>query len=124
VKELRDKVLVFIEDDSSVADALVEWFKRHNQIKHFTSAEQAIAGSSELSGVDAFIVDYLLPGMNGVDLYKTLHPQFPQSKFILVTGEVNAEIAQTGCDLGMDALILKPFDLRILEQNIVDLVTI
>jgi DNA-binding NarL/FixJ family response regulator len=61
--------------------------------------------------------------MNGAELFARLRGHFPQARFILITGEMNYEVAENNRQLGWDALILKPFDFGILEDNISVLVT-
>ena len=53
-----------------------------------------------------------------IELFKHLQPEFPTAKYILITGEMSYEMAESTRQLGFDALILKPFDFMILEDNI------
>jgi DNA-binding NarL/FixJ family response regulator len=57
-----------------------------------------------------------------VELFQYLRLRFPQAKYILITGEMNYEMADNTRKLGPDALMLKPFDFTILEDNISTLV--
>jgi AmiR/NasT family two-component response regulator len=50
--------------------------------------------------------------------------QFPIAKFILITGEMSYDMVEKTRQLGLDALMLKPFDARILEDNISGLLSI
>jgi YesN/AraC family two-component response regulator len=62
--------------------------------------------------------------MDGVELFMKLREQFPAAKFILITGEMSYDMVEKTRQLGLDALMLKPFDARILEDNISGLLSI
>jgi len=49
--------------------------------------------------------------------------KFPKAKFILITGEMSLDMVEKTRELGVDALMLKPFDARILEDNISNLLS-
>jgi DNA-binding NtrC family response regulator len=118
LRRIKDQRLVIVEDDVSIKQALDDFFSGQNTVIAFTSAEDALAAEAALGDVSVFIIDYKLPGMDGGELFRYLRGRFPGSKFILITGEMNYEVAENNRQLGWDALILKPFDFSILEDNI------
>lgn len=122
-KQLADTNIVIVEDDVLISQSLVDYFGLSNQVHTFNAAELAIEALPQLGKVDIFIIDYRLPGINGIELFKQLRPSHPHSKFICISGEMSLELAQDAHRLGFDALILKPFDFTILEKNILNLIT-
>jgi DNA-binding response OmpR family regulator len=123
LRRIKDQVLAIIEDNAQIKDSLADYFGGQNKVVAFSSAEEALAAASGLGDVQVFIIDYKLPGMDGSELFSRLRAQFPGAKYILITGEMNYEVAETNRELGWDALILKPFDFGILEDNISVLVS-
>jgi DNA-binding NtrC family response regulator len=123
LRRIKDQVLAVVEDNSQIKESLADYFGDQNQVLAFSSAEEAIAADAELGGVRVFIIDYKLPGMTGSELFGRLRSRYPGAKYILITGEMNYEVAETNRELGWDALILKPFDFGILEDNISVLVS-
>jgi two-component system response regulator YesN len=117
-RRIKDQNLVIVEDDPFISEALETFFKDQNKIKTFGNAEDALAAKADLKDVGVFILDYKLPAMNGIELFKHLQPEIPTAKYILITGEMSYEMADSTRQLGFDALILKPFDFMILEDNI------
>ena len=111
-----------MEDDSFVSEALDAHFKASNQVRIFPSAEEAMGAEESFADVNVFIIDFQLPGKNGIELFQHLRLRFSRAKYILITGEMNYETADNTRKLGPDALILKPFDFSILEDNICTLV--
>lgn len=118
LRRIKDQVLAIVDDNSEIQESLAEYFGQQNKVLSFPSAEAVLAAEAQLSDVQVFIIDYKLPGMTGTELFARLRSRFPSAKYILITGEMNYEVAETNRELGWDALILKPFDFGILEDNI------
>jgi DNA-binding NtrC family response regulator len=56
------------------------------------------------------LLDYKMPGMNGVDLYKQLRPIQPQMVAIMITAYAGSEGAQAARDAGTWRVLRKPVD--------------
>ncbi|MCE0498286.1 MAG: response regulator [Methylacidiphilales bacterium] len=123
LRQVKDQGIVIVEDDTYISESLDEFFKPRNTVQIFGSAEEALAAEATLNNVNVFIIDYKLPGKNGVELFQYLRTKFPAAKYILITGEMNYELAESTRQLGFDAAILKPFDYAILEDNISGLIS-
>src|ERR1700722_3483854 len=117
-RQIKDQDIVIVEDDAYISESLDEFFKPRNTVRVFGSAEEALAVEASFESVDVFIIDYKLPAKNGIELFQYLRVKFTTAKYILITGEMNYELAENTRKLGFDALILKPFDYTILEDNI------
>jgi DNA-binding NtrC family response regulator len=122
LRQIKEQDIVIVEDDVYIGESLNEFFKPRNTVRVFESAEDALAEEASFDCVDVFIIDYKLPGKNGVELFQYLRVKFPTAKYILITGEMNYELAERTRKIGFDALILKPFDYTILEDNISGLI--
>ena len=113
-----------VEDDPSISEALDALLREKNVVQTFGSAEDALEASTQFTGVGVFIIDYKLPGKNGIELFHELRALFPAAKFIMITGEMSYGMVEKTRQLGFDALMLKPFDARILEDNICGLLSV
>jgi two-component system response regulator GlrR len=122
-RQIKDQRLVIVEDDPFISESLGIYFGDRNTVKTFASGEEAIAAEADLKDINVFIFDYKLPGKDGIELFQYFRAKFPAAKFILITGEMSYEMAETTRTLGLDALILKPFDFTILEDNISGLIS-
>jgi two-component system response regulator GlrR len=123
-RQIKDQSIVVIEDDPYIGGALDAFLGEKNIVQTFISAEDALAATEHFRGVGVFIIDYRLPGKDGIELFKELREQFPIAKYILITGEMSFDMVEKTRQLGLDALMLKPFDARILEDNISGLLSI
>jgi DNA-binding NtrC family response regulator len=121
-RRIKDQRIVIVEDDASINEALDIYFSDRNKVLTFASAEAAIAAEDQFEGVNVFIMDFKLPGKDGVELFQHLRTRVPGAKYILITGEMSYDMVESTSHLGLDALILKPFDFTILEDNIAMLV--
>ena len=123
-RQIKDQSIVVVEDDPYIGGALDAFLGEKNIVQTFGSAEDALEATSHFAGVGVFIIDYRLPKMDGVELFMKLREQFPAAKFILITGEMSYDMVEKTRQLGLDALMLKPFDARILEDTISGLLSI
>jgi two-component system response regulator GlrR len=123
-RQIKDQSIVVVEDDPYIAGALDAFLGDKNIVQTFGSAEEALEAEDHFRGVGVFIIDYKLPGKDGIELFKHLQASFPAAKFILITGEMSYDMVESTRNLGIDALMLKPFDARILEDNISGLLSL
>ncbi len=122
-RQIKEQHIVIVEDDLYISQSLNDFFSGRNTVQVFASAEEALAAETGFKDVTVFILDYKLPGKDGIELFKHLRDKFAQAKYILITGEMSYEMAESTRNLGLDALILKPFDFMILEDNIAGLLS-
>jgi two-component system response regulator GlrR len=122
-RPIQDQSIVVVEDDPYIGGALDAFLGDKNVVQTFTNAEDALEAREHFRGVGVFILDYRLPGMDGIALFHELRAQFPTAKYILITGEMSLDMVEKTRELGVDALMLKPFDARILEDNISNLLS-
>jgi two-component system response regulator GlrR len=119
---LKQKTIVIVDDDPLIVDLVTSYFAPLNVVYGYSSAEFAQQMLPQLGLIDLFIIDFILPGMNGIELFQDLRPKYPTAKFICISGELNIEMAEKGSSLGFDAMMMKPFDLSMLEENALQLV--
>jgi DNA-binding response OmpR family regulator len=77
-EQIQQKVILVIEDDASVGACLVEAITQETPYMAFlvTEADHALTLLREVKP-DTILLDYLLPHMNGLDLYDYLHAHKP-----------------------------------------------
>jgi len=73
-KERGTRVVLIVEDEETISDFIVRFLEEETSYKAFSvlNASQAL----ELVNVikpDLFILDYQLPGINGLELFDRLH---------------------------------------------------
>lgn len=117
--------IVIVDDEPLIRQRLTETIA-------WSSIDCEIIGESE-NGIDAIdiiyelkpdivITDIRMPGLSGLELIEKIKPEFPDIKFILLTGYTDFKYAQTAVKLGAFDFVLKPTDeeeiLRIVDRAV------
>lgn len=114
------KILV-IEDEDRVA-ALIKkgleelGFSVTIAVDGLEGKEFSISG-----GFDLIITDILLPGMNGLELCKSIRLQLPDTPIIMLTALGTTDEKVEGFDAGANDYLVKPFEFRELYVRIREL---
>jgi two-component system response regulator GlrR len=58
---------------------------------------------------DLLVVDYKMPGMNGVEVMRRARVMRPALRVVMITGHGSPEIVDEAHAAGVDAVLLKPF---------------
>ena len=68
------KTILVVEDDEAISELITLVLSQETSYKSLAAvnASEALRLAAYLK-VDLFIIDYYLPGMNGLELYDTLH---------------------------------------------------
>ena len=70
---------------------------------------------------DVAVVDYRLPGMNGVELMAQLRRAQPPARTVLLSAYVSHEVAAAARQTGCHIVLNKPVDLPRLLETVADL---
>lgn len=104
--------ILVIDDDVVFLETLAEamkWRHRDINMKTATTAEQGL----RLLGrqrFDAVISDFLMPGLNGIDLLRECAVACPDTPVIVLTGYDLQVLEQDALDHGAYAFLRKPVD--------------
>src|ERR1041385_3267208 len=101
-----DQTIVIVDDDHAVCDALgfaleIEGYK----VRSYGSAEDAL---KDHAAADCYVVDYALPGMNGIDMIGELRAKRPSQPAIVIPGRTARSIHDQARRAGV-RVIDKPF---------------
>ncbi len=110
-QETKGKVLI-VEDDASYAEILKRVIAKNGyEINIAYDGNDGYDKSIEWKP-DVIVVDWMMPGMNGVELVKKLreHPEMKFCYVIMLTARVGTEDKITGLEAGADDFITKPVD--------------
>ena len=106
------KVLV-VEDEIDVRDLLILHLKREGyEVTAFEDSEKALAACARNS-FDLFILDWMLPGMSGLDLCKALRGNLNiKAPILMLTARADTMDKVLGLEIGADDYLTKPFEVR------------
>ncbi|MFV0269543.1 MAG: response regulator, partial [Draconibacterium sp.] len=118
----KKKTLAIVEDSSDLRFYLKENFKeRYNIIEAENGAEAWANFEKQLP--DIVISDVMIPEMNGVELCAKIksNRKTKHIPVILLTAKTDAAPVVEGYESGADAYLTKPFDFKVLESRIENL---
>lgn len=109
------KILI-VEDEEILGRNLRDFFlRRLATVRIAGSGEEAIAAVQEFSP-DLVVLDYALPGIDGLQAYDLLHSLHPQLAAILVTGHPSDALVALARGSGIAHVLVKPFSLADLDR--------
>jgi DNA-binding NtrC family response regulator len=108
--------LLFVDDEEELVSAVVERFEiRGIDGVGVTSGDEALQ-LLQREHFDVVLLDVKMPGVNGLDVLRTITRTYPDTKVILMTGHGSAEDIELGLRLGAAACLQKPVDLETLLE--------
>jgi DNA-binding NtrC family response regulator len=113
--------IVIVEDNVEANNLLRDWLKLRFTVTCFLYAESTLRILPSSQDRIVFLIDYNMPGDNGITLKKKLEPKFPNAKYVLISGLFDARLTEAGKAAGFDAMVPKPFGMPAITQKIEDL---
>jgi signal transduction histidine kinase/CheY-like chemotaxis protein len=105
---LKGKRILVLDDDDTVRHVLVESLRAHGCVVFQASSGEDALGALADIRPDLFMLDFVMPGMNGAEVARRARKLRPDQRLLIVSGYLDeVELA----DLVPDVPILKkPFD--------------
>jgi FixJ family two-component response regulator len=102
-------IVAIVDDDQAVANAIEVLMRSIGLIaKAFSSGEDFLR-SPELSRTGCLVVDFDMPKMNGLDLYKTLSGLGKEMPTVLITAYPSDDVRTRALQAGIICYLPKPF---------------
>jgi len=116
--KLKEMKMLLIDDDEWIRDSLSLFFESEGC--HLVAVETAEEGMEELKrrGYDIIIVDYRLPGMDGLDFLERIKASHPEALTILITAYGSKDVHLKASRIGVQGFIDKPFTIRTIEDSL------
>jgi len=116
---MSEKVLL-VDDEKEFLEIMAERMQaRDMTVDTCTTAEEALKKIREET-YDAIVLDFMMPGMDGMRALKEMRSMSPESQVILLTGHATIEKSVEAMKLGAADFLEKPADLAALEKKIKD----
>ncbi|MBN1821127.1 MAG: response regulator [Prolixibacteraceae bacterium] len=100
--------LIFIVEDNKIYNQLIVKFlsqKGFTNVKSFSNGEDCLRNMNLKP--DIVIQDYLLDGLNGIEVLKRAKKHYPETEFIFLSGQSSMEIAVNSMRYGAYDYIVK-----------------
>ena len=120
--KLKNLKTLLVDDDEMIRNALAMAFKSNGCcLKVYEVAEKGLQALEE-ERFDIIICDFILPGMDGLEFFKSVGNYQSHILKILISGYGNKELSSKSSRIGVHAFIQKPFSVKQLIDSLVHLV--
>jgi two-component system, OmpR family, response regulator len=109
--------ILLLEDDTVLADILVDFLEESYSVTHTFSMKEAL-NLSERNSYDLYIFDINVPDGNGITLLRELRSFADETPTIFITAFHDTKHLKDAFESGANDFIKKPFDLEELAQRI------
>ena len=104
--------ILLVDDEIEMAEAVARVLMREGYIVE--RAHEGMAGQSIAltQGFDLFILDWMLPGVTGLEICRSLRLAGKMTPVLFLTAKDTLDDRVNGLDAGADDYLVKPFELR------------
>ena len=117
--EPKPKILV-VDDEEDVREVICDYIEDIDldvQTIVASNIEEAIVKTKD-DEVALILVDYSMPGGNGIELSKRLKKILPDTNIIMITGRADKQLVIDGMRKGLNDFIEKPLDPNLFKKII------
>jgi len=116
--------LFLIEDEATLAKNIARYLERHGwDVEIAATAEDALQRIAGV-GPDVIMLDFNLPGMDGLAALAILRERDPLARIVMLTGHASVQLAVDAMKAGTSEFITKPVVLadllRVLDRLVKD----
>lgn len=101
--------LLFAEDEVAMSEAVTDILTYHHYIVDSVYDGLTALEYARAEKYDGIILDIMMPGMNGIEVLKTLRKEGNKTPVLLLTAKSEIEDRIEGLDAGADDYLPKPF---------------
>jgi len=113
------KVLIVEDDPVSAKKLEHDLVNLGASVKLFSNGTDALDHLNYNRGYELLIVDLKLPDMSGIQFIRSFRQSNITTNIIIISGTINREIFQKTYGLGIEDILVKPYDLERLKRHII-----
>lgn len=115
---IRKAKVLLVDDEEEFIITLSERLRARNlDVTAVTRGEQAIE-LVDSEDFDAVVLDFAMPGMDGIETLKRIKQRHPDTEIIMLTGQGSVQKGVQAIKLGADDFLEKPVELSTLLAKI------
>ena len=120
--KLKNKKILLVDDDEWIRDSLTLYFDTEGcQMIAVETAEEGMELLKQ-QDYDIILLDYKLPGIDGLTFSREIQDIRPDAIKILITAYKNKKIVSEAVNVGIQDLIDKPFTIKTIEDSMLRLI--
>lgn len=120
--KLKNKKILLVDDDEWIRDSLTLYFDTEGcQMIAVETAEEGMELLKQ-QDYDIILLDYKLPGIDGLTFSREIQEICPDAIKILITAYKNKKVVSEAMNVGIQDLIDKPFTIKTIEDSMLRLI--
>jgi DNA-binding response OmpR family regulator len=113
----RRSYILIVEDDPTVSEVVTRYLGREGFEVEVVADGRAAVERARTRPPDAMILDLMLPGLDGLEVFRRIR-SFAPTPVVMLTARGNEEDRVLGLELGADDYVSKPFSPRELTARV------
>jgi len=106
-RPLKGSIILLVDDDHAVREITASMLREFGYVVlEVGSGGAALDFLRGESNIDLVLLDFAMPGMNGMEVARQVHSRFPAIPVLFITGYVDQAVL---ADIGEARIIKKPF---------------
>ncbi|MBS1993723.1 MAG: response regulator transcription factor [Cyanobacteria bacterium SZAS LIN-2] len=110
--------ILLVEDDEDLASMIMEWLSNERHLIEVAYDGNHGMDLLKLAQYDVIVLDWDLPGMQGIDILRQFRAGGGNTPVIMLTGKGSIAEKEAGLDSGADDYVAKPFSIKELAARI------
>lgn len=115
---IKDISILFVEDDDSLREAILDFLKKKCDTIYWASTGTEGLQHFLTHSPDIVISDIKMPGMDGLEMSEKIKEKAPGTPIIIITAFSEISYLVKAIEIGVDRLIQKPLDRKSLMSAI------
>ncbi len=121
-KKIEKSRVLFVDDDNDIRELMIDTFSLHGYDIDVAATGDECINLFSHNKYNYVIMDYVMPGLNGIETSKMLKSMDTDVCIIMMTGFANShkELPRMAGEAGIYSIIPKPFSLDVLASSILN----
>ncbi|HLV62067.1 hybrid sensor histidine kinase/response regulator transcription factor [Galbibacter sp.] len=123
-EQISPHTLLLVEDNIELRSYLQQAFKNQYKVLVASNGEQGLKITKDILP-DVIITDVIMPKMNGFEFCREIKTDMRTSHIpvLMLTAKAKIEDRIEGIEIGADAYMVKPFDIRLIKLRLSQLIS-
>jgi DNA-binding response OmpR family regulator len=110
--------ILLVEDEPDFSILIGEWLRSDHHVVEVVESGEEATDRLKFYKYDIVILDWMLPGISGLDVCKNYRSAGGTTPILLLTAKKHVDEKEQGLDAGADDYLTKPFEMKELSARI------
>lgn len=106
---MPEHTVVIVDDEEELRENLTDLLEfKGFDVRDYANGENML-GELEQFNADLFLLDYQLPGLDGLELLRILKEKVPTTPVVIVTASTQPNVIEEAREAGANRVVHKPY---------------